>query len=168
MKAVIVTGALGFIGALLLAACGSTAGPGSSTAATPTPTPAPTATVDLTAAASSAYAAAYNTMNSGVNADIPKQNKASTDPAGATAAINDMVSLRQTFDTAVAAITFPDADKSDAQAVLSADASLESALGTLAANTDNIPNYNSIFPTTLSAQSAFTAADAALSRDLGL
>jgi hypothetical protein len=100
--------------------------------------------------------------------DIPKQNKASTDPAGATAAINDMVSLRQTFDTAVAAITFPDADKSDAQAVLSADASLESALGTLAANTDNIPNYNSIFPTTLSAQSAFTAADAALSRDLGL
>ncbi len=151
-----------------LAGCGGTSAPVSSSSNGAASSSAPTPTADLTAAASSAYLTAYNTMNQAVNVDIPRQNTASTDPTGAAAAINDMASLRQTFDTAVAVITFPNADASDVHAVLNADASLESTLGTLAANTDNITNYNSIFSTMLSAQSAFTAADAALSRDLSL
>jgi hypothetical protein len=107
-------------------------------------------------------------MNDAVNADIPAQNKAGTDPTGATTAINDEASARQTFDTAVQAITFPASDQADAQTVLSADASLEGVLGTLAVNTNDISNYNAIFDTVTPAQSAFTAADNALSNELGL
>ncbi|MFZ0129245.1 MAG: hypothetical protein WAL77_07465 [Candidatus Dormiibacterota bacterium] len=118
--------------------------------------------------AASAYSTAFNAMVTAVNAQIAEQNKASTDPTGAAAAINAQISARQTFDTAVQAITFPPADAADVQAVLSADAALENVMGTLAANTDNISNYNAIFNTVTPAQSALTAADASLSGELGL
>jgi hypothetical protein len=150
------------LAAVATAGCGSGSTSGSKTSTSPA------ASADLTATASAAYAAAFNIMNSAVNADIPKQNKAATDPTGAAAAISDEVSARQTFDSSVSAITFPTADAADVQAVISADAALENALGTLSANTDNIPNYNSIFPTVTTAEGSFTAADAALSGKLGL
>ncbi len=105
-------------------------------------------------------------MIAAVNQDIPNQN--STDPTVSAAAINDEVTTRQTFDTSVSAITFPAADQADAQAVINADAALEADLGTLAANTNDVSNYNSIFTTVLSAQSTFTSADAGLSSELGL
>jgi hypothetical protein len=155
-------------GILGLAGCGGTAGPARTSSNAATSPSAPTPTADLTAAASSTYLAAYNVMATAENLDIPKQNKASTDAAGATAALNDRVSVRQAFDTAVGAITFPDADKADVAAVLNADSSLESALGTLAVNTDSIPNFNLLFPTVVTAENAFRSADAALSRDLNL
>jgi hypothetical protein len=107
-------------------------------------------------------------MIDAVNADIPAQNQASTDPTGAATAINNEVSARQAFDTSVSAISFPSADTADAQAVLSSDAALEDALGTLAANTNDIANYNSVFTTVTTADDTFTAANAALSRNLGL
>ena len=117
------------LAALAVAGCGgSTSAPGGGTH-----TSSRTATADLKAAAATAYASAFNTMIDAVNVDVPKQNKVGTDPTGAAAAINDEVTVRQTFDTAVSAITFPSSDQADAQAVLSADAALEGAvLGTLA------------------------------------
>ena len=151
------------------AGCGSATPSGGSTTITSGSGSTSNSSAAATAAAAgAAYVTAFNTMNDAVNADIPAQNKAGTDPTGATTAINDEASARQTFDTAVQAITFPASDQADAQAVLSADASLESVLGTLAANTNDIGNYNSIFDTVTPAQSAFTAADNALSNELGL
>jgi len=156
---------IGLIGCvLLLVACGASSTGGSSAASSSAP-PA-TATPDLAAAAATAYSAAFNTLNQGEGVDIPKQN--GSDPTVSAAAINDRVRLRQAFDSAVSAITFPSGDQSDARAVLDADSALESALGTLAANTDSVSNYNGIFPTVLSAENAFKSADAAISRDLHL
>lgn len=150
----------------IITACGASTPP----AAAPTKTPgtSSTPTTDLTAAASTAYATAFNTMIDAVNADIPGQNAASTNPAGATTAINNEVTARQTFDTAVQAISFPSSAQSDAQSVLNTDAALEQALGTLAVNTGDIGNYNSVFDTVTPADNAFTAANAALESDLGL
>lgn len=146
----------------VVSACGTASAATTSQPAVAAATPTP----DLTGAASAAYADAFNTMNTAEAADIPKEN--STDPSVSTAGINEGVTLRETFDTAVGAIQFPESMKADVQAVLSADASLESLLGELGANTDNIQNYNSIFTTMTSGEAAFKAADAALSRDLGL
>jgi hypothetical protein len=105
-------------------------------------------------------------MIDAVNADIPGQN--SSDSGTSAAAINNEVTARQTFDTAVQAISFPSSAQSDAQSVLNTDAALEQVLGTLAANTGDVANYNSIFATVQPADSAFTAANAALESDLGL
>ena len=55
--------------------------------------------------------------------------------------------MHEAFDAAVSAITFPDAAKSDSEAVLNADTKFVAALGTLSVNTDNIANYNSLFAT---------------------
>jgi hypothetical protein len=119
-------------------------------------------------AASSDYETAFNAMIATVNAEIPIQNTAQAHPENAATAITAEVTAYQTFDTAVQAITFPTPDQADAQAVLNADASLESVLGTLSVNTDNISNYNAIFDTVTPAQSASTAADNALGNELGL
>jgi|ERR1700688_1873989 len=122
----------------------------------------------VTVAAGAAFVPASNTMNKAENLDIPSQNAVDTDPAGASAAINDRVSIHHTFDTTVSAIRFPDCTKADARRVLDADAALERALGTLASNTNDISTYNSLFRIVTPAQSAFAAADTALSGDLGL
>jgi hypothetical protein len=55
----------------------------------------------------------------------------------------------------------------DISSVLSADAAVENALGTLAANTDSLSNYNSLFTSFQAAQSTFVSADSAVARDLG-
>ena len=155
----------GLVGLGILAGC-------SSGSATPQSAPAPptttTTTIDPTVAAGASYVSAFNTMNTASNDGITKQNTINSDPAGATAGINEQISARQAFDTAVTAIVFPSAAQSDAQQVLSADAALEQALGTLAVNTDNIANFNSVFATVTPAQNVFTSANAALSNDLGL
>ncbi len=100
------------------------------------------------------------------NPDITNQN--SNDPTTSAAGINGRVQVRQTFDAALKTIQFPASAQADAQKVLSADAALESALGQLAANVGDISNYNSIFATVNTEESAFAAADAALSSDLGV
>jgi hypothetical protein len=125
-----------------------------------------TSTIDPTVAASTAYVAAYNTMNTGENAQVAIQN--GTDPTATGAAINQRITLRQTFDQAVKAITFPSNATSDASKVLTADASLESSLGTLSANTSDTANYNQIFVTVTQDEATFAAADTALANDLGL
>ncbi len=146
--------------ALASAACSSkTSGGSSGGSASPT-------TSNPTAAATSAYVTAYNTMINAENPDITNQN--SNDPTTSAAGINGRVQVRQTFDAALKTIQFPASAQADAQKVLSADAALESALGQLAANVGDISNYNSIFATVNTEESAFAAADAALSSDLGV
>jgi len=148
-----------------LAACSSgspskqSGGSGGATSTTST-------TADLTAAASAAYGAAYNTMQTADNAGIDQQN--SSDQSTQIAGINARVQVRQTFDTAIQAIQFPTSAQTDAKAVLSADVALETALGDLSVNVNDTANYNSVFQTVSTDLSAFAAADAALSSDLGL
>jgi hypothetical protein len=120
----------------------------------------------LTASANAAYLTAFNTMSSGLNADIPAQN--GSDPTAATTAINNEVTVLQTFDSAIQAIQFPSSDQTDVQTVLTADTALETALGTLAVNTGDVTNYNAIFDTVQPDQTAATAAQDALGRDVGL
>lgn len=109
---------------------------------------------------------APTTLPSTVNKDIPAQNGGN--PTAMTKAINNQVSARQRFDTKVAAITFPTSAQADARNVITTDAALESTLGTLAVNTADTSNYNAVFATVTPADNAFTAADTALSSDLGL
>jgi hypothetical protein len=130
--------------------------------------PSTTTTTDPTAAAAAAYVSAYNSMIGAENPEITAQNADGSDPTAQSNDINSRITTRQTFDTAVQAITFPNADQADAQKVISADAALENALGQLSANTDDAGNYNSIFATVTTAEAQFAAADAALSSDLGL
>jgi hypothetical protein len=147
---------------VLTAACSS----GTPAAITATTSRASTSTTDLTAAAAAAYLTAYNTMSSGLSADIPGQN--SSDPTTSTNAINNEVTVLQTFDTAVQGIQLPSSADADAQTVLNADAALESALGTLAVNTNDVSNYNSVFDTVQPDETTATADQTALARDLGL
>jgi hypothetical protein len=109
-------------------------------------------------------------MASADNVLIGQQNaKGIGDPTLATT-INARAALRSTFDTSVQALDaspFPKAT-TDIATALNADASVESALGLLAANTDNVTNYNSTFDSVTSANATFIAANAAVQRDLGL
>ena len=116
--------------------------------------------------AGNAYVAAFNKMSDSVNAQTAAEN--GTDPVATSAAWNAEVAARQAFDSAVGNINFPNADEADAKQVIATDTALESAEGTLAANTDSVFNYNSIFTTVTTAENAFAAADKALSNDLGL
>lgn len=147
---------------IALAGCatGSTVNPSTSTPGSST------STTNLTSTAGAAYQTAFNTMNTAFNADIPAQN--GSDPTAMAAAINNEVTVMQTFDTAVQAIQFPTGDQADVQTLLNADTALEGALGTLAANTNSTANYNAIFDTVQPDQTAATAAQHALARDLGL
>ena len=123
-------------------------------------------TADLTAAAAQDYLNAYNKMIDAENPLITEQN--SGVPTTVANGINGRILVRDTFDQAVQAITFPANASADAQKVLSADAALKDALGTLAANVDDTSNYNTVFSNVTSAESTFASADAALSNDLGL
>jgi hypothetical protein len=133
-------------------------------AASPVASPAPALSqADI---AGTAYGDAFNKMNTVANAQTAAQN--GTDPAATAAAWNAEVAARQAFDTAVGQLNFPDADRADAKQVIQADAALESAEGTLAANTNDVSNYNSVFSTVSTAENAFAAADKTLSNDFGL
>jgi predicted transcriptional regulator len=146
--------------------CGAASGGGPS--GTPTHAPTATPTPDISVVADG-YLAAYNTMITADNLLVTKQNAENIgDPALATT-IHARSALRSTFDTTVAALDasqFPKAS-ADITAVLNADAAVEDAFGTLAVNTDNVSNFNSIFSTYTSAQATFVAADSAVARDLG-
>jgi hypothetical protein len=159
-----------FIGCLALAfglaACGGSTPAASHKTHHAASSAPPTPTTDLEAVASSAYEGAYNTMQSGLNADVAGQN--SSDPTTSENAINDEVTVLQAFDSAVENIQFPAEDQSDAQTVLNDDAAWENGLGTLAVNTDNTDNYNQVFDTVQPEQTAAQAAQVALARDLGL
>jgi len=139
-------------------------------AVNPTSGAAPSAstTTSPTAAAAAAYVSAYNSMIGAEDPEISAQNADGSDPTAQSNDINSRITTRQTFDTAVQAITFPSAAQADAQKEISADAALEDALGQLSANTGDVGNYNSIFDTVTTAEAQFAAADAALSSDLGV
>lgn len=120
----------------------------------------------VTAAASAAYIKAYNTMLPALNAGISNQN--SSDSSTQTAGINAEIAAYQTFSSAINSITFPTSAQTDAQHVLSAEASLVTVLGTLSVNTGNTGNYNQVFDTVTPALTAFTSACTALQNDIGV
>jgi len=153
---------LGALVVLVVGAIASSNKSGPSAVATTTPAATPAEI------AGNAYVAAFNTMNNVANAQLSAENGVTSDPSASSAAWNAQIAARQAFDSAVENIRFPSADEADAKQVIATDTALESAEGTLAANTDNVVNYNSIFTTVTSAENAFAAADKALSNDLGL
>lgn len=135
---------------------------GSSAVATTAPSASPAAI------AGNAYVDAYNTLVGAANAQRSGENGINSDSAATATAWNAEISARQTFDSAVGQIDFPGTDQTDARQVLTTDAALESAEGTLSANTGNIYNYNQVFDTVTPALNAFVAASTALENDLGL
>jgi hypothetical protein len=85
-----------------------------------------------------------------------------------SAAINQRVAIRLAFDRAVRAMTFPVNATTDVRAVLSSDAVLEAVLATLAADTDDVADYDTISVAVAPAEAAVLAANRALSAHLGL
>jgi hypothetical protein len=161
--------ALGFVVSLVgiavgLAGCGAS-GPASSSSPTARPTPVTSATPNV-AKISNNLLSAENKMIDADNANLANFNSqaAATETAGINATIQD----HQTFDSALSAISFPSADGAAVTAVLSADAAYESSLGTLAVNTGDVTNYNSVFDTMVPLQSAFEAALTTLDGDFGI
>jgi hypothetical protein len=112
------------------------------------------------------YKAAFNTMTEADNAGIKVQN--SGDLSKVPHALQARVSAREQFDSAVRAIAFPSSLSSDAQAVLSADASLEHALIILQASTGSVSTFNAALPTVDQVIAQFDAANAPLLNALGL
>jgi hypothetical protein len=104
----------------------------------------------------------YNTYN----ANLASVN--SGVPASETAGWNAILQGQQAFDTTIEGINFPARDAADVNAVLAADTAYENAIGTLAVNTDDVDNYNSVFDLMESAQSAFQAALTTLDSDFGM
>ena len=130
------------------------------------PTTTTTSAASLLAKAANTYSAVFNQMIGKTNALLPRVN--SPVAATETAGWNATVAAQRVFDARVQSIKFPASLQSDADAVVSADIAAESIEGTLAFNTDNVSNYNSIFNTLTPARAAFEAADATLSHKLGL
>jgi hypothetical protein len=100
------------------------------------------------------------------NAAIAEEN--SSDPSTSTAGWNARLAARQTYDKAVQGINFPSSFASDAQGVDSADVALESIMGTISVNTNDVTNYNALFAQEQTAEAAFQSAQSKLSNDLGL
>lgn len=110
--------------------------------------------------------AAENKMITADNSHLAEFN--SSNPPTATAGINATIADHQTFDSALQGIAFPPAVTSDVAGVLTADVAYENALATLAVNTDNAINYNSVFATTVPLESQFEAALSTLNGDFGI
>jgi hypothetical protein len=154
--------------AVVLAACGGSTKTGtqsSPAAASSTATSATTSTSSKGAAAMQ-YKTAFNTMTDADNAGIKDQN--SSDSSTGSRAIQARINARHAFDSAVRAIAFPSSLRSDVQAVLRADASLELALGILRANVASVSAFNAALPTVKQAVGQFDAANATLGNALGL
>jgi 3-keto-L-gulonate-6-phosphate decarboxylase len=146
-----------------VAGCASAPNAPRSTPTAPTMTVLATTTADPGFAAS-AFARAAGLMSQADNADIAKQN--SQDEATSIGSIYDRVIVHRTFDQRLQSISFPSSAVADVRTVVSADAALEQALGTLAANRNDINTYSSIFATVVSLQTAFIGALTTLAHDL--
>jgi hypothetical protein len=147
------------------AAASSTPTSATTSTSVSTPTSATTSTSSQ-AAAKAPYKAAFNTMTAADNAGIRDQN--SNDPSTSSRGTQARVTAREQFDSAVRAIAFPSSLSSDAQAVLSADASVEHALIILGASTGSVSTFNAAFATFKQERDKFTAANDTLLNALGL
>lgn len=152
-----------------IAGCGgSNAGGSNSPKARPSVVSSPTPNV---AKISNELLTAGNQMISADNTNLANFNALTTaggSPATATAGINATIQDHQTFDAAINGISFPAADSADGNSVLNADSAYENDLATLAVNTNDVGNYNSVFDTVLPLQSAFQAALTTLDSDFGI
>jgi hypothetical protein len=97
---------------------------------------------------------------------IREQN--SSIPSTVTAGIRLEIAAINHFDSKIQTIKFPSSDKTALNHVLNADAVQTSLDGTLAINTTNTSNYNSLFPGVETAGANSTAAIDALAKKLGM
>ena len=105
-------------------------------------------------------------MYAAFNRGMAEQN--SSNPTTSTAGINLEIAAINRFDNHIRTIQFPKSDKSALNKVLLDDSVWVSLDGTLALNTSNTSNYNSLFDGVQTAQANATAAIHVLDRDLGL
>ena len=84
------------------------------------------------------------------------------------AGINAQIAAYTAFGSALSLIVFPSRDQSDAKTVQNALAALETVLGILSVNRDDVVNYNQVFATVTPDVSALTSATTALENDLGV
>ena len=152
-KITLVIGLVGISG-MSLTACGSS----TPTSTTPTTSAGPDA--------STLFQAAYNRMVDATNAQTDNEN--SSDPSTSASGWNAAAAARQTFDQAVTKISFPGSAGTAVQTLISSDVALESLMKTLAINTNDVSNYNSIFTSVNSAEATFAANASALAAALGL
>jgi hypothetical protein len=117
--------------------------------------------------ASNLYAHYYNVYMVGAfNKGVNEQNSSnsSTESAG----INLEIAAINRFDNHIQTIKFPKSDRSALNKVLADDSVLTSLDGTLALNTSDVSNYNSLFDGVQTAQANSIAAIHTLGKDLGL
>lgn len=100
------------------------------------------------------------------NQGVKEQN--SSNPPTTEAGIKLEIKAINSFNSKLGSIHYPSSDKEALNKVLNSDSVLASLDGTLAINTENVSNYNSLFPGVETAQANSTAAIAALAHKLGL
>lgn len=100
------------------------------------------------------------------NRGIKEQN--SSNAATSTAGINLEIAAINQFDNHIQTIKFPNSDKGALSKVLVDNSVLTSLDRTLAANTSNASNYNSLFPGVQTAQANADAAVNYLAKELGM
>ena len=117
--------------------------------------------------AASLYRHYFNVyMYAAFNKGMKEQN--SSNPTTSTAGINLEIAAINRFDNHIQTIKFPKSDKSALNKVLVEDSVWVNLDGTLAINTSNTSNYNSLFNGVQTAQANATAAIHILARDLGM
>lgn len=105
-------------------------------------------------------------MYAAFNKGMKEQN--SSNPTTSTAGINLEIQAINRFDNLIQTIKFPKSDKSALNKVLIDDSVWVSLDKTLAINTSDVNNYNSLFSGVQTAQANATAAIHILALDLGL
>lgn len=127
-------------------------------------------TPDVKVAAANTYLKAWNKLADSQETNITNLNTyiSSNDPLSAAATIQLEILSLNGFDATVRAITFPTEDAADVKALSTATATLESDLGALSMNTGTTDQYNLLFPTVQSDQTAVQVAAKTLAGDLGL
>jgi hypothetical protein len=105
-------------------------------------------------------------MYAAFNKGVDEQN--SSNPSTETAGINLEIASINRFDNYIQTIKFPKSDKHELNQVLIENSVLTNLDGTLAINTSNVSNYNSLFDGVESAQATSTAAIDLLAKDLGM
>lgn len=117
--------------------------------------------------AANLYLKYYNEyMYTAFDKGIHEQN--SSNPAMETAGINAEISAINRFDNHIQNIKFPSSDRNAVNKVLAVDAVLTALDGTLALNTNDVTNYNSLFNGVVAAQANSTVAIDSLAKKLGM
>ena len=117
-------------------------------------------------AAQASVVKAYNTLSQSDSKTTNMIN--SGDPTTQTDGINAQVAAHQAFDNALTNTSFPSGAQADTKSVLVADAAIESDLGGMVANVNDVAAYNVNLDQLNSDMTGFATANAALNADLGI